>query len=98
MNNRLEKIAHCIEFGKINNASPFPPNMRGEDGADELVKEAIDYGVKAKDILEKALMPAMEKVGNKFSENKIFVPQMLMSAKAMNIAMEHLKEFFNLER
>jgi len=36
----------------------------------------------------------MEKVGQKFSEKKIFVPQMLISAKAMNAAMEHLKPFF----
>ena len=35
-----------------------------------------------------------ERVGIKFSENKIYVPQMLMSAKAMNAAMDHLKPFF----
>jgi 5-methyltetrahydrofolate--homocysteine methyltransferase len=36
----------------------------------------------------------MDIVGKKFSEKKIFVPQMLISAKAMNAAMEHLKPYF----
>ena len=39
-------------------------------------------------------MPGMERVGIKFRENKVFVPQVLMSAKAMNTAMAHLKPFF----
>ncbi len=90
----FEKIAHCIEFGKINNGSPYPPDMRGQDGADELTKQALDEGAKAEDILSKALIVGMEKVGVKFRENKIFVPQVLMSAKAMNAAMAHLKPFF----
>jgi methanogenic corrinoid protein MtbC1 len=33
-------------------------------------------------------------VGNKFSRNEIYVPQMLMSAKAMHSAMVHIKPFF----
>jgi methanogenic corrinoid protein MtbC1 len=36
----------------------------------------------------------MERVGRKFSEKKIFVPQMLMSAKAMGAAMVQLKPYF----
>lgn len=94
MSNLLEQIAYSVEFGKINKASPFPPDMKDKDGADELTKAAIDTGIEAKSILEQALMPAMERVGTKFSENKIYIPQMLMSAKAMNAAMEHLKPFF----
>ena len=94
MENLLEQISYSVEFGKINKASPFPPDMKDKDGADELTKAAIDTEIGAKNILEKALMPAMERVGTKFSENKIYVPQMLMSAKAMNAAMEHLKPFF----
>jgi 5-methyltetrahydrofolate--homocysteine methyltransferase len=44
--------------------------------------------------LENALIPAMANVGNKFSCKEIYVFQMLMSAKAMNSAMKHLKPFF----
>ena len=40
------------------------------------------------------LIPAMDKVGQKFSEHTIFVPQMLISAKAMNASMQHLKPYF----
>lgn len=94
MSELLKKIETCVEFGKINKAAVFPPNMRDQDGADELTKQAIDEGVLPGDILNKALIPAMDAVGKKFSENKIFVPQMLMSAKAMSAAMQHIKPFF----
>ena len=94
MEELFKQIAHCVEFGKINNASPYPPDMKGQDGADELTKQALDQGAKAEDILTGALIVGMEKVGIKFRENKIFVPQVLMSAKAMGAAMAHLKPFF----
>lgn len=95
MSELLAKIADCIEFGKINKAAPYPPQMKGQDGADELTKQAIEEGVNAQDILTKGLMIGMGKIGVKFRENKVFVPQVLMSAKAMNTAMLHLKPFFD---
>jgi len=94
MESTLAKLAEAVEFGKVDKNSPFPPNMKGQDGADELAKEALDSGVAPSSILTDALVPAMDRVGQKFSENKIFVPQMLMSAKAMSAAMSHLKPFF----
>jgi len=94
MSELLSKIADCIEFGKINKAAPFPPQMKGQDGADELTRQALDDGISAREILTGGLMVGMEKVGIKFRENKVFVPQVLMSAKAMNTAMVHLKPFF----
>ena len=94
MSELLSQLAECIEFGKINKAAPFPPQMKGQDGADEIARQLIEQKVNAQDILSKGLMPGMEKVGIKFRENKIFVPQVLMSAKAMGTAMVHLKPFF----
>ena len=94
MEELLGKIAHCVEFGKINEASPYPPDMKGQVGADELTKQAIDEGANPDDVLKKGLVVGMEKIGVKFRENKVFVPQVLMSAKAMSTAMEHLKPFF----
>ncbi len=94
MSSTLEKLATAVEAGKVDKNSPFPPLMKGEDGADELAKLAIDEGVAPALLLSDALVPAMDRVGKKFSENKIFVPQMLMSAKAMSAAMAHLKPFF----
>ncbi|MDR3651403.1 MAG: corrinoid protein [Paludibacter sp.] len=90
----LEKLSECVEFGKINLASPYPPQMKGMPGADEITKEALEAGVTPGEILNEALISAMNKVGQKFSENKIFVPQMLLSAKAMSASMIHLKPFF----
>jgi methanogenic corrinoid protein MtbC1 len=94
MSELLSKISDCIEFGKINKAAPFPPQMKGMEGADELTRQALDEGVSPQDILSLGLMPGMERVGVKFRENKVFVPQVLMSAKAMSTAMVHLKPYF----
>jgi 5-methyltetrahydrofolate--homocysteine methyltransferase len=94
MNDILKKISHCVETGKIDRNSPYPPDMKGQDGADELARQALDEGIRPDDILEHSLIPAMEAVGDRFSRKEIFVPQMLMAAKAMNSAMKHLKPFF----
>jgi len=94
MDELFKQIEKCIEFGKINKISPYPPDMKGQDGADELTKKAIDEGANAGDILSRALILGMERVGVKFRENKIFVPQVLMSAKAMGAGMAHLKPYF----
>ncbi len=94
MNELLEQIAFCIEFGKINAASPFPPDMRGQVGADELTYKALQEGISPDKILHEGMVTGMERVGKKFSENKVFVPHMLMSAKAMTTAMQHIKPFF----
>lgn len=94
MNETLTRLSLCVELGKINRASPYPPNMKEQDGADELARKALEEGCKPGEILENALIPAMAIVGNKFSRQEIFVPQMLMSAKAMSSAMAHLKPYF----
>ncbi|MEN8120620.1 MAG: corrinoid protein [Bacteroidota bacterium] len=91
----LGKIAHCVEFGKINNASPYPPDMKGQDGADEYVKQALDERIDANKVLQEGLIVGMEKIGVKFKANQVFVPQVLMSAKAMGAGMEHLRPYFN---
>ena len=73
MNEILNKIAHCVEFGKINKTSPYPPDMKDLDGADELTKRALEEGVTPDELLENALIPAMANVGNKFSRKEIYV-------------------------
>ena len=94
MESYLLKLGEAVEYGKADKNSPYPPQMKGEDGADELAKQALDNGIAPSDILSEAMVPAMDRVGQKFSERKIFVPQMLMSARAMKAAMSHLKPFF----
>jgi methanogenic corrinoid protein MtbC1 len=94
MTELLQKLSECVEFGKISLASPFPPQMKGQEGADEITRHLLDQGASPQDILTNGLMPGMERIGVKFRENKVFVPQVLMSAKAMNTAMVHLKPYF----
>ena len=95
MTDILEKISMCIVRGKINRESPYPPNMVGTDGADELTKIAIDEGIEPDKILQNALVPGMEVIGNKFAEGEAYIPDLLMSAKAMNASMAHLEPFFD---
>lgn len=94
MEELIEKLAEAVEFGKVDKKSPYPPQLRDQDGALELTLQALEAGVTPSSILEDALIPAMSRVGAKFSENKIFVPQMLMSAKAMGASMSGLKPYF----
>jgi len=89
----IEKIGYCIERGKVNEKAPYPPDLKGQIGADEYTRLAVEQGLKPDDILS-ACNDGMERVGAKFSRNEVFVPELLMSAKAMNAVMAHLKPFF----
>jgi methanogenic corrinoid protein MtbC1 len=94
MKELLEKLLEAVQLGKVDKKSPYPPQLKDQDGAYELAKNALEQGCKPDEILEKALIPAMAIVGNKFSRHEIYVPQMLMSAKAMHGAMVHIKPYF----
>lgn len=94
MDDLLIRLSRCVEVGKIDRNSPYPPDMKGQDGADELARQALDKGLKPDELLDNALIPAMAVVGDRFSRKEIYVPQMLMAAKAMNGAMKHLKPYF----
>jgi len=90
----LQKLATCVEQGKINKTSPFPPQMKGQDGADELTKQALVTGFSADEVLA-ALVEGMGIIGDKFSAGLVYVPNMLMAAKAMSAGMAHLKPYFS---
>lgn len=57
----------------------------------ELVQKAIDEGMPAKDILEKGLLDGMGIIGEKFKNNEVFVPEVLVAARAMNSGAALLK-------
>lgn len=59
--------------------------------AEAETKNALEEKVPAGDILHKACVPAMTKVGELFEAGEKFVPEMLISARAMQAAMEVLK-------
>ena len=56
-----------------------------------LVQKALDEGLTPKDILEKGLLAGMEVIGVKFKNNEVFVPEVLIAARAMNKGIEILK-------
>jgi methanogenic corrinoid protein MtbC1 len=92
MDDVVEKIALCVEKGKVNRMSPFPPDMKDQDGTDEITAEALKSGTKPAVILDGCML-GMERIGQKFSENKVFVPELLMAARAMTAAMKHLQPY-----
>ena len=55
------------------------------------VQEMLDAGTPAKDILEQGLIAGMNVVGEKFKNNQVFVPEVLIAARAMNAALAILK-------
>ena len=56
-----------------------------------LVQQAIDEGISAKEVLEEGLLAGMSVVGEKFQKNEIYVPEVLVAARAMNKGTEILK-------
>ncbi len=90
----LTQIADCVERGKVDLNSKYPPDLAGKEGAYELTKKALDTGLKANDILNDGLMTGMNRVGVKFRDGKIFIPDVLIAAKAMKTSMELLKPYF----
>ena len=57
----------------------------------ELVAQALDEGISPQDILENGLLAGMNIIGEKFKNNEVFVPEVLISARAMNMGIEVLK-------
>jgi len=57
----------------------------------KLTKQALDENVSPKDVLEKGLIAGMDVVGKRFKANEIYVPEVLIAARAMKTGMEILK-------
>lgn len=94
MSEILQQLSLCIEMGKVNKDSNYPPDMKGLPGAFELTQQALNDGISAQNVLNIGFLPGMKRVGDKFKDGKIFLPEVLISAKAMSSAMELLKPYF----
>jgi 5-methyltetrahydrofolate--homocysteine methyltransferase len=57
----------------------------------KLVEDALAEGAPAKDILEQGLIAGMGILGGKFKRNEVYVPEVLVAARAMNKAMASLE-------
>ena len=75
---KIEEVAKLVEIGKA--------KLVGK-----AVQEALDEGCDPQEILNKGMIDAMAVVGEKFKNNEIFVPEMLVAARAMKKGVEVLK-------
>ena len=60
-----------------------------------LVPQALEEGIPAQEILQDGLLAGMDVVGRKFKANEIFVPEVLVAARAMNVGAELLKPYLS---
>ncbi len=95
MESLLELIALHTERGKVNRDAPYPPDLKGQEGVDELTARALAEGVDPNSVLNDGLMTGMSRIGEKFSRHQAFVPDLLMAARAMGAGMAHLKPYFD---
>ena len=52
------------------------------------VQQALDEGIGAQEILDGGLLPGINEIGEKFARNEVFVPNVLLAAKVMNMGVE----------
>ena len=71
MSQLYEQISQAVQSGKVKDVKEF-------------ITQAIDAGLPAKDILEKGLLDGMNIIGEKFKKNEVYVPEVLIAARAMN--------------
>ena len=74
----LEEISEKLQKGRQNEVK-------------ELCEKALDDGFSAKEILNNALVTGMMTVGEKFKSNQVYVPEVLIAARAMNAGTAVLK-------
>ncbi|UCF30316.1 MAG: homocysteine S-methyltransferase family protein [bacterium] len=67
------------------------------EGAGQLAKKLLEGGTAPMELGETILIPAMSVVGERFASNQYFLPQVLMSAKAMKAAFEPVRERLKAE-
>ena len=92
MEEYVERIAMCIARGKVYRSAPYPPDMKDQDGADEVAADALKRGIQPAILLE-GCMRGMDKIGKEFSEKRAAVTNLVISAAAMNAVLKHIKPF-----
>lgn len=59
----------------------------------ELVQNAVDSGIDPETVLREGLLPGMSVIGEKFKNNEVYVPEVLVAARAMNTGAQVLKPY-----
>ncbi|UCG47091.1 MAG: corrinoid protein [Phycisphaerales bacterium] len=62
-----------------------------QNSAVEITKAALGEGAPAKQVLEEGLIAGMDVVGARFKKNEVYIPEVLIAARAMKMAMEILE-------
>jgi len=57
----------------------------------QTVREALENGMRAVDILEKGLVPGVQALGRLFKDGKVYLPEILISTRAMTRGLEELQ-------
>lgn len=66
--------------------------IRGDQNASvELTRAALDEGTAAKSVLDEGLIAGMSVIGARFKKNEVYIPEVLIAARAMKSAMEILE-------
>jgi len=65
--------------------------QKGKKDVNVLVQQALDEGLSPKTILDEGLLAAMDIIGGKFKNNEVYVPEVLIAARAMGIGAAVLK-------
>lgn len=55
-----------------------------------LTKSALDHGIPPKDVIQKALVPGIRNIGERFGRGEIFLPELLVAGKAVQQALSQL--------
>lgn len=92
MQDYVEQIATCIARGKVSRSSWWPPEMKDQDGADEIAASALANGLEPGTLLQGCML-GMDRIGKEFSEGKAAVTNLVISGVAMNTVLKHLKPF-----
>jgi corrinoid protein of di/trimethylamine methyltransferase len=74
----LEEISKYLQQGRAKNVK-------------ELVQKALDEGIEPTDILNEGLLDGMGIIGEKFKNNEVYVPEVLIAARAMYAGMEIIR-------
>lgn len=61
------------------------------DAVEPLIRKALSEGQSPEEIMDKMMIPAMDVVGDRFSRNDIFLPEMMIAARAMNAGLGILR-------
>lgn len=105
----IQTASNAISERKVsNNGVELPEGQKGilmeavlkgnRKGIAQLTRNALADGEEAKVLLDEALLPAINKVGELFEKKKYFLPQLIASAEAMKAAIEVLEPLLLQEK